>query len=59
MKKILAAVVMAVIAFVSFGCGELTFEQTPYTKSDKNEAKIVEFLTEKIKSVSNKNIVVK
>ena len=46
MKKILAAVVMAVIAFVPFGCGELTFEQTPYTKSDKNEAKIVEFFEE-------------
>lgn len=45
-KKILAAVVMALVAFVSFGCGELSFEETPYGKSDKEAVGIVEFYNE-------------
>lgn len=43
LKKLLALVLIVLVSFASFGCGELSFEDTPYTKSDKSVAEIITF----------------
>ena len=43
LKKIAMLMIVALVSFAAFGCGELSFEDTPYSESDKTAAEIITF----------------
>ncbi len=45
-KKICTFLLLLFVSFTFVGCGELSFEDTPYTESDKTNAEIISFYDE-------------
>ena len=43
LKRITALMLMVLVSFAAFGCGELSFEDTPYGESDKTAGEIITF----------------